>query len=239
MQAPTEYGIQRWLSSAEHGHPERLRRLHPSRIGRQATVDIADQGFGHSTLPIDFARDTKSAKIGAMKESEPTREQLIEALREANQRLMEIEERLRASQDDAEWLEQAIRKRTRDLTERVKELNCLYQITVLLEESDKSITESIQSLVEVVPQAWQYPELAYARAVLGKKEFKTKNFQETPWRQTCDIFIRRRRVGRFEVGYISAPSRRARPIFFPEEGRLLQDVCRRLGWLLEFVSYDP
>lgn len=157
----------------------------------------------------------------------------MEALSDANQRLLDMEERLRASQDDSQWLEYVIKKRTRDLNERVKELNCLYQITALLEESGRPVPEAIQRLVEMVPHAWQHSELACARAFLGDKEFRTRNFQNTPWCQSGDIFVRERCVGKFEVGYVADPSKNAGPIFLPEEDRLLQDICRRLGRLLE------
>lgn len=168
---------------------------------------------------------------------ELTKEQLIEALRDAHQRLLELEGRVRESSDDTEWLEEAIKKRTRELNERVKELNCLYQISSVLDEPNQTVPETVQRLVDAVPQAWQHPKLAYARIVLSGREYRTSNFAETAWRQSCDLFVRRQHVGTFEVGYVSSPPAVA-PVFLPEEQRLLEEFCRRLGRLLELLNFQ-
>ncbi len=168
---------------------------------------------------------------------ELTKEQLIEGLRDAHQRLLELEGRVRESSDDTQWLEEAIKKRTRELNERVKELNCLYQISSVLDEPNRAIPETIQKLADTVPQAWQHPKLSCARIVLGGREYRTGNFVETPWRQSCDIIVRRQNLGIFEVGYVSSPPA-ATPIFLPEEQRLLEEICRRLGRLLELLNFQ-
>ncbi|HOW27538.1 MAG TPA: hypothetical protein PK876_03415 [Elusimicrobiota bacterium] len=171
-----------------------------------------------------------------MSQDELTKEQLVEALRSAHLRLLELESQLHESKDDSEWLEGAIKKRTYELNERVKELNCLYQITSILEESSESASGAARRLVVAVPQAWQHPQLACARIVIGEREFKSQNHIETPWRLSCDIYVQSRRAGTFEVGYISNPAKSDTHIFLPEEEKLLQEICRRFGQLLALIS---
>ncbi len=43
------------------------------------------------------------------------------------------------------------------LTERVKELTCLYGIAPIARQPDISLEEIIQGIVELLPPAWQYP----------------------------------------------------------------------------------
>ena len=73
--------------------------------------------------------------------------------------------------------EEVLRKQTHALGERVKELNCLYGISGLVEKQDISLEEIFQGVVDVIPPAWQYPEITCARITIGDKEFKTDNFK--------------------------------------------------------------
>jgi len=52
---------------------------------------------------------------------------------------------------------------TNALTERIKELNCLYGISNLFENQDVSLSWIMHRAVELIPTAWQYPENAGAR----------------------------------------------------------------------------
>jgi hypothetical protein len=60
-----------------------------------------------------------------------------------------------------------------DLSERVKELKCLYGISRLFEVKNASIDNTLQSVVNLIPSAWQYPEITCSRIRLKKAEYKT------------------------------------------------------------------
>ncbi len=81
-------------------------------------------------------------------------------------------------------LDEANKERKVALDKRVKELNCLYSISGLIEKRRLSLEEIFQGIVDLIPPAYQYSEIASAKIVLGDLEFKTANFQETTWRQT-------------------------------------------------------
>jgi len=51
----------------------------------------------------------------------------------------------------------------------------------LVEQPGITLEELNQGIVDRMPTAWQFPEVACARAILDGQEFKTKNFRETPW----------------------------------------------------------
>ena len=63
--------------------------------------------------------------------------------------------------------ENILRAKTRELRERVKELDCLYSISRFIERPGITIPEILQGAVNALPQAWQYPRLASARVVFG------------------------------------------------------------------------
>ena len=78
---------------------------------------------------------------------------------------------------------------TRKLTERVKELNCLYGISRLFENETLNMDQILQGVIDFVPPAWQYPDITCARIKFRQKEFVTPNFQETKWRQGQNILV--------------------------------------------------
>ena len=60
-------------------------------------------------------------------------------------------------------LERELKHTSFRLGERVKELNCLYNISKLRERTDFSLEDILQSIVDFIPSAWQYPEITCAR----------------------------------------------------------------------------
>jgi PAS domain S-box-containing protein len=99
-------------------------------------------------------------------------------------------------------VEETLKKRTHDLGMLIKELNCLYAISNLVEEQDILREEVLQTAVDLITTAWQYPEITCARITLYDQEFKTENFKETIWRQTSDIMVQGERIGTIEAGYL-------------------------------------
>lgn len=122
---------------------------------------------------------------------------------------------------------------SRDLIERVKELNCLYGISRLVETSCISLDETLQELVELIPPAWQYPEVTCARITFKKRQFKTANFRGTTWKQTETIRVDGKRCGTLDVCYLEP-----RPVcdegpFLAEERNLIHAIAERLGHIIE------
>ena len=60
-------------------------------------------------------------------------------------------------------VEYALRERTEVLAERAKELNCLYNLSDLAQKRDVSLPQMLQATTDLLPPAWQYPEVACAR----------------------------------------------------------------------------
>ena len=124
---------------------------------------------------------------------------------------------------------EALGKRTSELNHRVKELKCLFDISNLFEEHDISLDGIIQGIIDLIPPAWQYPEITCARAILEGREFSTNNFQETRLKEVCDITVHGNRIGTLEVCYL-----REKPEpFLKEERNLLEAIAERLGRIVE------
>ncbi|VVS92292.1 response regulator [Desulfoluna spongiiphila] len=129
--------------------------------------------------------------------------------------------------------EAALMMKTRALTERVKELHCLYEVSRLVADSTAPVTEVLQEVASLIPTGWFYPELTCARITCHRQRFTSKGFRETPWTLAADILISGERVGRVEVFLLKACPVRDEGPFLKEERELIDNLARRVGTMLE------
>ncbi|MBT3256432.1 MAG: PAS domain S-box protein [Deltaproteobacteria bacterium] len=129
--------------------------------------------------------------------------------------------------------EKALVKQTYDLDERVKELNCLYYVSKLVENPGFSLNEIFQEVVEIIPPAWQYPEITCAQIVVADKEYQTENFKETSWKQSSGIFVHKEQIGTLEVIYLEEKPEIYEGPFSKEERRLIDEIADRLRMIIE------
>ena len=129
--------------------------------------------------------------------------------------------------------EDALQKRTHDLDERVKELNCLYGISSLVQEPGISLEEVLQGTVELIPPAWQYPDITCARITLQGQEFGAGDLTECPWKHTADLTVHGEHIGAVEVGYLKQRPGYGKAPFLQEERTLLDAIAERVGRIVE------
>ncbi|UCG14612.1 MAG: hypothetical protein JSU72_09265 [Deltaproteobacteria bacterium] len=134
---------------------------------------------------------------------------------------------------DHQRTKEELRQKTKDLGERVKELNCLFGISKLIERQDISWGQIFQGIVNLIPPAWQYPEVTCARTRMGEEEFRTENFRETNWRQTVPITLHGEAVGNLEVFYLEERPQADEGPFLTEERSLINAIAERLGRIFE------
>ncbi len=117
------------------------------------------------------------------------------------------------------------------IRERMKELNCLYSISTLVEK-EPNPEKLFQAVVELLPGGWLHTKLACARILLGKQEFKTANFNPSAWSLTADIILNGKPGGVVELFYSEAGS------FLEEERKLIQAIAERLGRVADRLRVD-
>jgi PAS domain S-box-containing protein len=137
--------------------------------------------------------------------------------------------------DITEHIEAAkvLKERSHDLGERVKELHGLYKFSKLVEVKDITLDEIYQGLVELIPDAWQYPEITCAKLKIYDREFQTMNYKKTPWQQKCDVFVNGEKAGNLIVGYLEERPDLDEGPFIKEERLLINALCERLGHVIE------
>jgi two-component system NtrC family sensor kinase len=119
------------------------------------------------------------------------------------------------------------------LRERVKELTCLYGIAKLSERQNISTHEMLQSIVDLLPPAWQYPEIASARIILDGRSYTTEGFQAIPPVQSEDIVVLGEKRGSVGVAYSRETPEIDEGPFLKDERRLLETVAGQIGLVIE------
>ncbi len=132
----------------------------------------------------------------------------------------------------------ALEKRTHDLTERVKELNCLFAIASIAHQRDLSLTEALQQIVEAIPPGWQYPKIACAQLSLSRQIFQTGNFKQTEWELTHNIMINGQKAGAVSVCYLKAPPASQKEPFLKEEKALIQVIAGQVATIVERIQAE-
>ena len=124
------------------------------------------------------------------------------------------------------------------LSERIKELTCLYGISKIGENPDLDVETMLTQIVELLPPGWQYPEYTMARIILDGKEYRTGAFTETAAWQEAAIAVQGRKRGKVEVYYSRTFPDLDEGPFLKEERNLINAVARQIGNLLERLESD-
>jgi PAS domain S-box-containing protein len=123
------------------------------------------------------------------------------------------------------------------LGERVKELTALHATGRLLNEPE-SPGEVLAGIVELLPAAWQYPDITAARIATGEIDVRTNPFALTPWVQRADFTTSAGRTGVIEIVYREARPNANEGPFLAEERNLIQSLAGMLRAYFERVQAE-
>ena len=96
------------------------------------------------------------------------------------------------------------------LRERVKELSCLYGIAQIAAQPEASQKQILQGVVELLPPAWQYPEIASARITLDGDSYAVPGFCDSSQRQRAGIVVSGKQRGAIVQGLQTGTVRMAK-----------------------------
>jgi hypothetical protein len=155
-------------------------------------------------------------------------------IKKLNAELNFVKEELRQEIEKRKHAIEILRKQEPLLSERVKEIGCLYSVIGLLgNKKYASVEENIHDIVKLIPNGWQYPEDTCVQIILEDKEYKTDNFKETPWRQTSEILVNGEPKGILAVSYLQEKPAKDEGPFYMEERTLIDVIAKFLGEMIE------
>ncbi len=119
------------------------------------------------------------------------------------------------------------------LRERVKELTCLYGISKILETPDISLDEILERIVDLLPPAWQYPEITRGRITLDTRSYGTSEIRDQ-WPRLCaDIVVHGTKHGMLEVAYSEESPELDEGPFLREERKLIEALASQVARIVE------
>lgn len=118
------------------------------------------------------------------------------------------------------------------LEKRKKELECIYSISDLF-DMHIPLKSLLKGIVNRIPSACTYSEVAAARITIGDETYQTNNFADTPWKMSIDIIVHGKKKGQLDVVYLKEYSACDFGPFLTEEKKLMDVIISRLGKVLE------
>jgi diguanylate cyclase (GGDEF)-like protein len=145
--------------------------------------------------------------------------------------------RKRAEIQVREARDEAIRA-NRQLERRMRQINCLYGVSRVLESHELPIQVALEDVVTLIPTAWLNPEtigvrLTCLNGLLPTGYVQSPNFMETPWRLEAQVFAGSRPAGRMEICWPESRPAEGDEAFAVTERELVRELARRVGQALE------
>ncbi len=178
-------------------------------------------------------------KMGETIESQMNELRNVEASLKKHRDSLEetVEERTEELQEELnerKQVENELKNTSHILDERVKELNCLYGISSLIEKPKITLGEILQGAVDLIPPSWQYPEITSAIIIIENQEFRTENYKETAWEQSANIILQGKKAGVLKVYYIKEKPNIDESPFLNEERFLIDTIAEQLSRIIEY-----
>jgi signal transduction histidine kinase len=115
------------------------------------------------------------------------------------------------------------------LNERVKELNCLYEISKICQNYTQALKVTINEIITAIPQGWQYPEQLNVYLLFDGKDYGVKPKDKLVTKASSSININSTRRGRVTVYYEEDKNH----FFLAEEQPLLDKIGIEIATFIE------
>ncbi len=156
-------------------------------------------------------------------------------------------QKLNFRQDEAPTLENlaqtvgiavAFRRSQFSLNERVKELTCLHEISELMNDHRKTEREKFQRIVDMIPPAFQYPQLTSAHMDIDGMKYNSHKMDKHPRHELCNALT----VDGITIGEIKVFLKKGTGNdfidFLPEEVKLMQSISRAVSSMISQTRYN-
>ncbi len=148
-----------------------------------------------------------------------------QALRNAHKEVLALQAKI----EEYRWLEGALRSRTRELNERMKELDCLYSLFSYAANNNFTLDQLLQFVINQIPYGWQNPQATLVRIELDGQEYQSSRFRQTALKQSADIYQNGRKIGILEIYVLPEIMKNHERPFLNEEQKLLNAIALWIG----------
>ena len=122
-----------------------------------------------------------------------------------------------------------------ELFEKIRVLNCLYQISELVVDGTNAFEKTIQAILDLIPQAFEYPEKVAAAILLGETCYQTSGYALSKYSAHKPIVVSGEVRGRLEIGFIEdgVLALRSEGACTIEENNLMEAVAKKVAYIID------
>ncbi|MGF1584723.1 MAG: hypothetical protein ACFCUM_05345 [Bacteroidales bacterium] len=133
-------------------------------------------------------------------------------------------------------MKQILNKTLIKLSERAKELECLYKVEEAIKNANGSEMTLFSSLLKIIPAGMQYSTVCEVSISYGEDVCQTEEFRETPWMISSGLLVDNDLLGHIKVAYTQLIDESDEVQFLPDEQRMLDNIASRVScWLYLLV----
>lgn len=135
-------------------------------------------------------------------------------------------------------LESELEKRSFELTQRIRELKSVLEITTAGDQVSRTTDDFFLSALDIVVASFQYPEITCAELKIGESVYRTPNYMVTEWKIGRGLMQDDRMIGYLTVHYLEERPEADYGPFTKEEKNLLVLITRYLVQIYRRKTYE-
>lgn len=134
--------------------------------------------------------------------------------------------RLKQSEDE-------LNRRAEELEAKIRQLNCVYQISELTQQPQITLAELLQGIVELIPEATRFPNKIGAMIQVGSEIFSAGPVDKKLWERSFEIKVEDKVLATLTICFAQYYQGDETFEMFDDELTLIKVVGEQLGRLIE------
>ncbi|MFO7998605.1 MAG: PAS domain S-box protein [Bacteroidales bacterium] len=132
--------------------------------------------------------------------------------------------------------EEKLAKLTINLNQKVKQLDCLFDISDITNVPGITIDGIFERSLEAIPFGLKFPGDAWAEILFGGKRYVSKNYRDSRWSYSVPIKGQNKKLGTLRVGYPENKPLVHKDPFHINEKILVKNIAEKLGQVIEIIN---
>jgi PAS domain S-box-containing protein len=134
--------------------------------------------------------------------------------------------------------EQTYNELTSNLNQKIKQLNCLYDISDVSGVPGITFEEIIEKSLEIIPVGLRYSHDIGVQIIFDNKVYASKNYRDTEWSYSVPIKVQKKKLGLIKVAYVEEKPNINKDPFHFNEKILLKNISEKFGKIIESKNLE-
>ncbi len=133
-------------------------------------------------------------------------------------------------------LEQKMRKLTNNLVQKVKQLDCVFEMQQMLGKPNQSTDDILKKSLKIIPKGLRHDHEMRVEILYNGKEYKSPDFYKSKWHYTIPLKAESQVVGQMTVSFIGThPPLHSQPFKIGEKV-LLKSIAEKIMMAISVVE---